>query len=43
MRKKMKSSVVIELGGGGEWDVHGGAGAYGPYLALVASVIDFDG
>ena len=38
--KEHESSVVVELGGGGEWDVHGGAGAYGPNLALEFEVIE---
>ena len=31
-----ESSVVVELAGGGEWDVRGSSGAYGPYVALGA-------
>ena len=38
--KEHESSVVVELAGGGEWDVHGGAGAYGPNLALEFEVIE---
>lgn len=38
--KEHQSSVVVELGGGGEWDVHGGAGAYGPNVALEFEVIE---
>ena len=38
--KEKESSVVVELAGSGEWDVHGGAGAYGPYLALEYEVIE---
>ena len=35
-----ESSVVVELAGGGEWDVRGGSGAYGPYVALEYEVIE---
>src|SRR5271166_5636996 len=35
-----ESSVVVELAGGGEWDVRGGASAYGPYVALEYEVIE---
>jgi hypothetical protein len=38
--KEHESSVVVELGGSGEWDVRGGAGAYGPYVALEYEVIE---
>jgi hypothetical protein len=38
--KEKESSVVIELGGGGEWDIRGGAGAYGPNLAMEFEVIE---
>jgi hypothetical protein len=38
--KEKESSVVVELGGGGEWDVRGGPGAYGPNLALEFEVIE---
>ena len=34
-----ESSVVVELGGGGEWDPHGGA-SYGPNVALEFEVIE---
>ena len=38
--KEHESSVVVELGGSGEWDVRDGAGAYGPYVALEYEVIE---